>query len=66
VGTVNKSMEEYMKGQVYINLGLCNLRWGGHICNDALSNEGIILYQYTEKHIMNRQNRLKKMFCVTE
>ena len=29
VGTVNKSMEEYMKGQVYVSLGLCNLQWGG-------------------------------------
>jgi len=38
VGTVNKSMEEYMKRQLYISLGLCNLRWGDHICNNALSN----------------------------
>jgi len=38
VGTVNKSMEEYMKVQVYISLGLRNLPWGDHICNDALSN----------------------------
>jgi hypothetical protein len=44
-GKYCKSIEEYVKGHVYIHLGLCNLQSGDHICNDALSNEGITLCQ---------------------
>lgn len=51
VGTVNKSMEEYMKGQVYISLRLYNLWWGAYIYV-------MMLYQIKVLFFIDRQKNI--------